>query len=74
METALSTQIPIELYHKFIHVSNAYDHDILLSKLKLYGISGKDIALYRYYLDNRHLKQQYIMTLITAIKFEAGLK
>ena len=30
------------------------DHDILLPKLKLYGISGKDLALYHSYLDNRH--------------------
>jgi len=32
------------------------DHDILLSKLKFYGISGKDLALYHSYLDNRHFK------------------
>ena len=30
--------------------------DILLSKLKFYGISGKDLALYRSYLDNRHYR------------------
>jgi len=27
--------------------------DILLSKLKFYGISGKDLALYHSYLGNR---------------------
>ena len=32
------------------------DHDILLFKLKFYGISGKDLALYHYYLDNRHFR------------------
>jgi hypothetical protein len=32
------------------------DHDILLSKLKIYGISEKDLALYLYYLDNRYFK------------------
>ena len=30
------------------------DHDTLLYKLKFYGISGKDLALYHSYLDNRH--------------------
>jgi len=30
--------------------------DILLSKLKFCGISGKDIALYHSYLDNRHFR------------------
>ena len=55
-------------------MSNAYDHDILLPKLKLYGISGKDLAPYHSYLDSRHLKQQYVMTVITGIKFQAGLK
>jgi hypothetical protein len=32
------------------------DHDILLSKLKFYGIIGKDLALYYSYLDNRHFR------------------
>ena len=30
--------------------------DILLSKLKFCGISGKDIAFYHSYLDNRHFR------------------
>jgi len=30
--------------------------DILLSKLKFCGISGKDIAFYNSYLDNRHFR------------------
>ena len=33
------------------------DHDILLSKLKFYGINGKDLALYHSYLDNRHCRR-----------------
>jgi hypothetical protein len=49
------------------------DHGILLSKLKFYGISGKDLALYQFYLDNS-LEQQYIMTAITVIKFQDGTK
>jgi hypothetical protein len=32
------------------------DHDILFSKLKFYRISGKDLALYHFYLDNRHFR------------------
>jgi hypothetical protein len=32
------------------------DHDILFSKLKFYGISDKDLALYHSYLDNRHFR------------------
>jgi len=47
--------------------------DILLSKLKFYGISGKDIALYYSYPDKDTLGQKYIMTVITVIKFQAGL-
>jgi hypothetical protein len=30
------------------------DHGILLSKLKFYGVNGKDLALYQSYLDNRY--------------------
>jgi hypothetical protein len=45
---------------------------ILLSKLKFYGISGKDLALYHSYLDN--ILEQQFMTVITVIKFQAGLK
>jgi len=51
------------------------DHDILLSKLKFYGISGKDLALYHSYLDTRHFRTAiYIMTATTVTKFQAGLK
>jgi hypothetical protein len=32
------------------------DHDIWLSKLKFYGINGKDHALYESYLHNRHTR------------------
>ena len=32
------------------------DHDILLSKLKFYGISDKDFQLYKSYLDNRYCR------------------
>jgi hypothetical protein len=32
------------------------DHDILLSKLKFYGITGSDYALYETYLSNRYIR------------------
>jgi len=32
---------------------DCFDYGILLSKLKFYGISGKDLALYHPYLGNR---------------------
>ena len=32
------------------------NHDILLSKLKFYGISDKDFRLYQSYLDNRYCR------------------
>jgi len=54
METALSTQALVEL--RILHVSDTYNHDILLSKLKCYGISGKDLILYQSYLDNRYCR------------------
>jgi hypothetical protein len=40
---------------KKLHLVKAFDcvdHRILLSKLKLYGINGKHLALYQSYLDN----------------------
>jgi len=43
----------------FCDLKKAFDcvnHDILLSKLKFYGISDKDITLYQSYLDNRHCR------------------
>jgi sarcosine oxidase/L-pipecolate oxidase len=36
---------------------NCADHDILLFKLKFYGIKGKDYALYESYLSNKYIKR-----------------
>jgi len=44
------------------------DHDILLSKLKFYGILHFVILIWITDI----LEQQYIMTAITVIKFQAG--
>jgi hypothetical protein len=44
----------------FCDLEKAFDcvvHDILLSKLKFYGINGKDHALYESYLSNRYIKR-----------------
>jgi len=43
----------------FCDIENAFDcvnHDILLSKLKFYGISDKDLQLYQSYLGNRYCR------------------
>ena len=43
----------------FCDLEKAFDcvnHDILLSKLKFYGISGKDLTLYQSYLDKRYCR------------------
>jgi hypothetical protein len=43
----------------FCDLEEAFDcvnHDILLSKLKFYGISDKDLRLYQSYLDNRYCR------------------
>ena len=43
----------------FCDLEKAFDcvkHDILLSKLKFYGIRGKDLTLYQSYLDNRYCR------------------
>jgi hypothetical protein len=38
-------------------VFDCVDHGILLCKLKFYVISGKDLALYQSYLDNRYFRR-----------------
>jgi hypothetical protein len=43
----------------FCDLEKAFDcvtHDILLSKMKFYGISDKDLTLYQSYLDNRYCR------------------
>ena len=35
---------------------NCVNHDVLLSKLKFYGISDKDLQMYHSYLDNRYCR------------------
>jgi len=43
----------------FCDLEKAFDcvnYDILLPKLKFYGISGKDLTLYQSYLDNRYFR------------------
>ena len=37
-------------------VFDCVDQSILLSKLKFYGINGKDLALYQSYMDNRYFR------------------
>jgi len=37
-------------------VPDCFDQENLLSKLKFHGFSGKDLALYHSYLDNRHFR------------------
>jgi len=48
--------------------------DILLFKLKFYGITGKDIALYHSCLDNRHFRTAIYNDSDNSNKFQAGLK
>ena len=48
------------------------DHDILLCKLKFYRIKSKDLHFNILIWITDILEQQYIMTVITVIKFEAG--
>jgi hypothetical protein len=37
-------------------VFDCANHDILLSKMKFYGISDKDLTLHQSYLDNRYCR------------------
>jgi hypothetical protein len=48
---------------------DCFNHDILLFKLKFYGISDKDLQLYQSYPCNRYCKQQYIMTARIVMNF-----
>ena len=51
----------------FCNLEKAFDcidHGILLSKLNIYGINGKDPALYQSYLNNRYFR--------TAIYIDSG--
>jgi len=41
------------IFHDLEKAFDCVNHDILLSKLKFYGISDKDFRLYQSYLDNR---------------------
>jgi len=50
------------------------DHDILLFKLKFYGIVARILQFIILIWMTDILEQQYIMTAITVIKFQAGLK
>jgi hypothetical protein len=50
------------------------DHNTRSSKLKFNAISGMDLALYQSYFYNRYFRTQYIVTVITLIKFQAGPK
>jgi len=49
------------------------DHNILSAKLKFCGISVRDYALFKSYLENRY-QQHYIMIKRHAIKSQVGLK
>jgi len=43
----------------FCDLEKAFDcvnHDVLLSKLKFYGIGDEDLTLYQSYLDNRYCR------------------
>ena len=54
---AMNNKLLVEGF--FCDVEKAFDcvnHDILLSKLKFYGISGKDFQLYQSYLGNRYCR------------------
>ena len=61
----LTTEILNAMNHKllaggiFCDLEKAFDcvnHDILLSKMKFYGISDKDLTLYQSYLNNRYCR------------------
>jgi len=56
------------------NASECVNHDILLSKLKLYGICDKDFQLYQSYLGNRYCRKAIycIMTVRIVIKFHIG--
>ena len=61
----LTTKILIAINNKLLvgeifcdleKIFDCVDHYILLSKLKCYGISGNNLAIYHSYLDKRHCR------------------
>jgi hypothetical protein len=61
----------------FCDLEKAFDcvnHDILLSKMKFYGISEKDLTLYQSYLDKRYSRTAIYNDSENSNKFQIGLK
>jgi len=51
-----------------------HEDTCLINKIEFLRNNGKDNALYGSYLENNFPEQQYIMTMITAIKCKNGRK
>jgi len=61
----------------FCDLEKAFDcvnHDILLSKMKFYGISEKDLTLYQSYLDKRYCRTAIYNDSENSNKVQIGLK
>ena len=50
-------EVPLAIFIDLSKAFDTLDHDILLNKLKCYGLTGNSIILLKYYLTNR---QQYV--------------
>ena len=66
-------KLPITIFLDLSKAFDTLDHDILLHKLKYYGIKNKEQAWFKSYLTDRHQYIQYTETSSDILKIHTGV-